>query len=371
MSRSRRSRSKQWRPSYFNDTSHRSRHHESPRRIRTWIRSTLLIVILLLLSWAAYLLLRPAGRTSQQECYAYITDTTSSEALMTTITKELEIKNPTLLRSVARLVRIEERLRPGRYRLSPDMSILSICKTIKYGAQTPVRLSFSSIRTQEELIDKLTAPLEMSAEELRTLLRDSVYCDSLGFTTETIRCMFLPDTHEVYWTVSPKELLHKYEQSYHKFWDQKRTALAQEIGLTPVEVSIIASIVEEESSKTDEYGDIARLYINRLRKGMALQADPTLKFATGNFTAQRIGGELLKADSPYNTYKYKGLPPGPIRYPQMTTLDAVLHHTPHDYLYMCARADFSGHHAFAANYAEHMRNARAYQKALDERGITE
>ena len=247
MSRSRRSRSKQWRPSYFNDTSHRSRHHESPRRIRTWIRSTLLIVILLLLSWAAYLLLRPAGRTSQQECYAYITDTTSSEALMTTITKELEIKNPTLLRSVARLVRIEERLRPGRYRLSPDMSILSICKTIKYGAQTPVRLSFSSIRTQEELIDKLTAPLEMSAEELRTLLRDSVYCDSLGFTTETIRCMFLPDTHEVYWTVSPKELLHKYEQSYHKFWDQKRTALAQEIGLTPVEVSIIASIVEEES----------------------------------------------------------------------------------------------------------------------------
>ena len=125
---------------------------------------------------------------------------------MATITKELEIKNPTLLRSVARLVRIEERLRPGRYRLSPNMSIRSICKTIKYGAQTPVRLSFSSIRTQEELIDKLTAPLEMSAEELRTLLRDSVYCDSLGFTTETIRCMFLPDTHEVYWNVSPKEL---------------------------------------------------------------------------------------------------------------------------------------------------------------------
>ena len=146
MSRSRRSRSKQWRPSYFNDTSHRSHRHRSPRRVRTWIFSTLLVVILLLLSWTAYLLLRPAGRTSQQECYAYITDTTSSEALMTTITQELEVKNPTLLRSVARLVRIEERLRPGRYQLSPDMSILSICKTIKYGAQSPVRLSFSSDR---------------------------------------------------------------------------------------------------------------------------------------------------------------------------------------------------------------------------------
>ena len=162
MSRSRRSRSKQWRPSYFTDTSHSSHRHGSPRRVRTWIFSTLLVVILLLRSLTAYLRLRPAGHTSQQECYAYITDTTSSEALMTAITQELEVKNPTLLRSVARLVRIEERLRPGRYQLSPDMNILSICKTIKYGAQSPVRPSFSSIRTQEQLIDKLTAPLEMS-----------------------------------------------------------------------------------------------------------------------------------------------------------------------------------------------------------------
>lgn len=290
---------------------------------------------------------------------------------MTTIVQDLKVKNPSLLRSVGRVIRLDSKLRPGRYRLTPNMSILSICKKVAYEAQDPVKLAFSSIRTQEQLIDKLATPLAMTPEELRTLLRDSVYCDTLGFNTETIRCMFLPDTHEVYWTISPKELLHKYEQSYHKFWDKKRTALAQKIGLTPVEVSIIASIVEEESSKTDEYGDIAGLYINRLRKEMPLQADPTLKFASGNFTAQRIGGDLLKVDSPYNTYRYKGLPPGPIRYPQMTTIDAVLNHTPHDYLYMCARADFSGYHVFASNYAEHMRNARAYQKALDERGITE
>ena len=290
---------------------------------------------------------------------------------MASITQELQVKNPVLLRSVAHLVRLEDRLRPGRYRLTPSMSILAICKKVAYGAQDPVRLAFSSVRTQEELIDKLTAPLAMQREELAHLLQDSTYCATQGFTTETIRCMFLPDTHEVYWNVSPEELLNRYEQSYHKFWNKERSALAQEMGLTPVEVTIIASIVEEESSKSDEYGDIAGLYINRLRKGMALQADPTLKFASGNFTAQRIGGDLLKTDSPYNTYKYKGLPPGPIRYPQQTTIDAVLHHTPHDYLYMCARADFSGYHAFATSYAEHLRNARAYQTALNQRGITE
>lgn len=371
MSRRRRARSSQWRPSYFNDTSHKRRRRRSPRhRFRPFILPTL-VVILLLLSWVAYLLLRPAGRATQQESYAYITDTTSSTRLMSTIVQELEVRDPALLRSVARLVRLETRMRPGRYRLTPDMSILSICKTIAYGAQTPVRLAFSSIRTQEQLVDKLTAPLAMSAQDLTSLLQDSTYCASLGFTTETIRCMFLPDTHEVYWDVTPQELLHRYEQSYHKFWDKERSALAEEIGLTPVEVSIIASIVEEESSKTDEYKDIAGLYINRLRKGMPLQADPTLKFAIGDFTARRIGGEMLKSNSPYNTYKYTGLPPGPIRYPQQATIDAVLHHSAHDYIYMCARADFSGYHAFATHYAEHMRNARAYQKALDERGITQ
>ena len=371
MSRSRKSKSRQWRPSYFNDTSRRNHRNRSPKRTGGKLALWILIVILLLLSWAAYLLLRSAGSSSRQEYYAYVTDTTRGEALMTSIAQELEVKNPALLRSVARVIRLDSKLRPGRYHLTPKMSILSICKKIAYEAQDPVKLAFSSIRTQGELIDKLTAPLAMTSEELRTLLRDSVYCDSLGFTTETVRCMFLPDTHEIYWTTTPRELLHKYEQSYHKFWDKQRTALAQEMGLTPVEVSIIASIVEEESSKTDEYGDIAGLYINRLHKGMPLQADPTLKFASGNFTAQRIGGELLKIDSPYNTYRYKGLPPGPIRYPQMTTIDAVLHRKPHDYLYMCARADFSGYHAFATTYAEHMRNAKAYQKALDERGITE
>ena len=166
---------------------------------------------------------------------------------MTTIVQDLNVKNPALLRSVARVIRLDSKLRPGRYHLTPNMSILSICKKVAYEAQDPVKLAFSSIRTQEQLIDKLATPLAMTPEELRTLLRDSVYCDSLGFNTETIRCMFLPDTHEVYWTISPKELLHKYEQSYHKFWDKKRTALAQKIGLTPVEVSIIASIVEEET----------------------------------------------------------------------------------------------------------------------------
>lgn len=361
--------SSRWKPSYFNNSKQREHRRDSRRRTKIFSLSAL-IIVLLLLSWVSYLLLRPAG-CSTQDCYVYITDTTSCNALISSITDELKIKDPTLLRNIARLVRLEDKLRPGRYRLAPEMSILSICKVIAYGAQKPIRLSFSSVRTQPELVERLTAPLAMSAEDLTILLEDSTYCASLGFTTESIRCLFLPDTHEVYWTITPEELLNRYKHSYQKFWTVNRRTLAKKIGLTPIEVSIISSIVEEESSKTDEYGDIAGLYINRLRKGMPLQADPTLKYAAGDFFIKRIGGNLLKTNSPYNTYIYPGLPPGPIRYPQKATIDLVLNLTSHDYLYMCARTDFSGYHSFATNYMEHLENARAYRKALDERGITQ
>lgn len=362
------SRRRSWSPSYFNDTSRRKRRGSSlPVRILIF---SLLLALLSAGVGGAYLLLRPVGRASQ-DTYAYIRDTTSYSQVVEQTIADLDIKTPDLFRRAMKLVKLEEKLRPGRYLISPEMNMLQLYKALAHGAQAPVKISFSSIRTQAQLVERLTDPLAMNSEALSHLLQDSAYCASLGFDTVSIRTMFLPDTHEVYWSITPEDLVKKFSDAYHAFWTKQRLAQAEARGLTPIQVSIIASIVEEESNKPDEYGNIAGLYINRLQKDIALQADPTVKYAAGNFVAQRITGTLLRIDSPYNTYRYKGLPPGPIRYPEQKTIDAVLRSPQHDYLYMCAKADFSGYHAFTASYAEHLKNARAYQRALNERGIVQ
>ena len=206
-------------------------------------------------------------------------------------------------------------------------------------------------------------------ENLLCLLNDSVYCDSLGFTPETINALFIPNTYEIYWNISADKFIRRMKREYDAFWTPERLKKAEEIGLTPVEASILASIVEEETAASDEYPIVAGLYINRLHAGIPLQADPTVKFAVGDFSLQRILFEHLEIDSPYNTYINTGLPPGPIRIPSKKGIDSVLNYTKHNYIYMCAKEDFSGTHNFASNYADHMANARKYWKALNERKI--
>lgn len=179
----------------------------------------------------------------------------------------------------------------------------------------------------------------------------------------------MPDTYEVYWTADPRKTIQKILKNNDAFWTEERRAKAQALGLTPDQVGVIASIAEEETAKADELGKVARLYINRLERGMKLQADPTVKFAVGDFSIKRIGGKMLDTDSPYNTYRYAGLPPGPIRIPARRTLQAVLDAPVHDYIYMCAKSDFSGYHDFTSDYSIHKRNAAAFRKALDARGI--
>ncbi|MFM9838483.1 MAG: endolytic transglycosylase MltG [Cyclobacteriaceae bacterium] len=265
---------------------------------------------------------------------------------------------------LARLSGYDKNIAPGRFILRRGMTNLEAIRILKSGKQDAVKLTFSYVRLQSELAEKLTKNIGVSPEEFDDALADFVANNKEGFTTENIRCMFLPNTYEVYFNVLPEDLIERMHAEYGKFWNEERSAKAKKIGLTPIEVSILASIVQAETVKQDEAPIIAGLYINRLKKDIALQADPTLVYASGDFALKRVLNEHKEIDSPYNTYRHAGLPPGPINVPQIANIDAVLTYTVSDYFYMCAKEDFSGYHNFAANLSEHSVNARKYQKAL-------
>lgn len=329
---------------------------------------SLLIVLVLGVGACSFILLRPATSIAE-DSFVYITSNTTSQNVVDELVRSRKLRSPKLALFLMNRYGMDGKLREGRYLISSRMSLVQIVRTLARKSQTPVRLTFNNIRTREELLQTLSEPLELSAQELQTLLRDSAFCASLGCDTLSISSIFIPNTYEVYWNVSAEDLIKKIYRGYLHFWNDERKKQAKALGLTPHEVSIVASIVEEESTHPEEYGTIAGLYLNRWRKNMRLQADPTVKFAVSDFTLKRIKGEHLRVDSPYNTYRYGGLPPGIIRYPESTTLDAVLQSKTHDYLYMCARPDFSGYHDFTASYQQHLINARIYQKKLNERNI--
>jgi UPF0755 protein len=232
-----------------------------------------------------------------------------------------------------------------------------------------VQVTFNTIRTKTELAEKITANLEVSEEQFLALLQDSVYIRSFGFEEETILSLFIPNTYEFWWNTSATGLFDRMHQEYQKFWTEERKQKAAALGLNQKEVSTLASIVQAESQKADERPKIAGVYLNRLRMGMALQADPTLVFAAGDFSIKRLTAKQMAIDSPYNTYKYAGLPPGPINLPDINSLNAVLNAERHDYVYFCAKEDFSGYHSFAVSYNEHLNNARRYQRALNAANI--
>ena len=265
--------------------------------------------------------------------------------------------------------RYPENMKSGRYAIEPDMSNQSLLNRLRLGQQTPVRITFNNIRLTGDLATRLTEPLMIHEDQLLSCLEDEKRCQSLGFTRTTIPTMFIPNTYEVYWNVSAEKLLERMKREYTVFWNESRLRKASALRLSPVEVSILASIVEDETAASDEYPIVAGLYLNRLYKGMLLQADPTVKYAVGDFSLRRILNEHLAVESPYNTYLHGGLPPGPIRIPSIRCIDAVLNYTKHNYLYMCAKEDFSGHHNFAVSLSEHNRNAARYRAELNKQGI--
>ena len=272
-------------------------------------------------------------------------------------------------KQLAGMLKYQANMKTGRYAVSPGMSNLELLNDLRRGHQVAIRLTFNNIRFKEDLAERLDEQLMLDKEELLPLLNDSAYCDSLGFTTKTITSLFIPNTYEVYWNIPADKLMQRMKREYKAFWTDARLEKAKAIGLTPVEVATLASIVEEETAASDEYPIVAGLYLNRLHRGIPLQADPTVKFAVGDFSLQRILFEHLEIDSPYNTYKYAGLPPGPLRIPTIKGMDSVLNYMKHNYLYMCAKEDFSGRHNFAATLAEHNRNANRYRAELNRRKI--
>ena len=270
---------------------------------------------------------------------------------------------------VAKILGYQEAVKPGLYQIEPKMNNLQLVRMLRSGQQTPVRVTFNTVRTQEELAEKISVNLEVSKEQVLKLLQDSVYIRKFGFEEETVMSLFIPNTYEFWWNTSAEELFERMHKEYQSFWTEARSQKAQDLGLSKEEVSTLASIVQAESQKSDERPRIAGVYLNRLRIGMPLQADPTLVFAAGDFTIKRLTAKQMAIDSPYNTYKYAGLPPGPINLPDINSLDAVLNYEKHSYLYFCAKEDFSGYHSFAVGYDEHLSNARRYQRALNAANI--
>jgi UPF0755 protein len=257
-------------------------------------------------------------------------------------------------------------LKPGRYKLSQGMNNRSLINKIKAGNQDPVNLKFQNIRRKEEFAGYLSKSLEPDSMSFLKLLDSAAFVEKQGFTTENIYTMFIPNTYEMYWNTSAPEFFDKMKIEYDKFWNPERKKKAEALNMTPIQVSILASIVDAEALYNKEMPVIAGLYLNRLKRGILLQADPTVIFANGDFTVKRVTYALLKADSKYNTYKYGGLPPGPIMMPSINAIDAVLNKDDNNYLYMCAKEDFSGYHNFAETKAQHEINAKKYRDALNK-----
>ena len=271
---------------------------------------------------------------------------------------------------VARMAGLKEKFRPGRYIFAPDNSNKEIVRMLQHGWQSPMMLTLSgNIRGVEKLSGILGKKLACDSSDFAQYFASEQVWKENGFEKETFMAMFLPNTYEVYWTITPDKFVERMKKEYDKFWNPTRLEKAKLAGLTPVEVSVLASIVCEETNYGPEMPRVAGVYMNRLKRGMKLDADPTVKFALQDFTLRRILNVHLETDSPYNTYKYAGLPPGPIRIPSLVAIESVLNPQKHDYIYMCAKEDFSGTHNFASTLSQHNVNARRYQQALNKMGI--
>ena len=269
---------------------------------------------------------------------------------------------------LSKLMEYQENIKIGAYKVKMNMSNYEMITMLRSGNQTPIKLTFSYARKIEDLAEKITTKLKMSKDDLLNYLNENINNYS-GFKKTDIISIFLPDTYEVYWNISPKKLTNKMYSEYKKFWNEERLSKLDKINLNQKETIVLASIVASESRMLDEADRIAGLYINRLNRNMRLQADPTLIFAANDFTIRRVLNKHKKIKSPYNTYIHRGLPPGPIRLASKKYIDAVLNYEKHNYIYMCAKEDFSGYHAFATNLSDHNRNAKKFQIALNMRKI--
>ena len=270
---------------------------------------------------------------------------------------------------ISKMMDYDQLVKPGLYLIEPGMTNVEVIRMLRSGDQTEVNVTFNNARLLSDLPEKITRNLEMSEEDFAQLIYNDSIQKSLGFDSLTMIGMFIPNTYKMWWNTTPEKLLQRLKNEYDKFWSAERLKKAENIGLTPKEVSALAAIVQAETVKSDERPIVAGVYLNRLKRGYPLQADPTIVFAVQDFSIKRVLNKHLKMQSPYNTYLNKGLPPGPINMPSITSIDAVLNAAEHKYLYFCAKEDFSGYHNFATNLVDHNRNAAKFQRAMNQAGI--
>lgn len=265
---------------------------------------------------------------------------------------------------LAKLMDYDKNVRFGRYEFQPNMTNIEAIRLLRSGKEAAVNITFNNVRLKKDLAEKITRNIAMGPDDFLEALNNYTESDTSGFNQFNVISMFIPNTYQVYYFISPEDLIKRMRYEYEKFWTTERKAKADKLDLKPTEVATLASIVQAESVKKDESKTIAGLYLNRLERGIPLQADPTLVFASGDFSIKRVLNVHKEIDSPYNTYKYRGLPPGPINMPTIHSIDAVLNAEVHDYLYMVAKEDFSGYHYFSKTLTEHLNKAKRYQQQL-------
>lgn len=340
------------------------------------VKRLILLVVIVLIGlagyWAYMNLYKPnVSLEGKNFKYVYIPSDADFETLLNTLYSEGVIENHKTFEWMAKRMDLDKNVHPGRYRVNKGMNNRQIILMLKNNKQEKVKLTFNSqIRTKEELIEYLDDKLELNFDEMDEYLSDDVLLEKeYGLDPDNIMALILPNVYEVSWVIKKEELFGEIKNYFNSVWTKERREKSKKNGYTLVEVMVLASIVQSESGIVSEQQKIAGVYVNRLKKNMPLQADPTLKFANRNFDVQRVTNADKQIDSPYNTYKYKGLPPGPICLVNMQSLDATLNYTKHNYLYFCAKPSLNGYSDFSSNYDQHLKYADAYQKALDQKGI--
>jgi UPF0755 protein len=328
-------------------------------------RKTIFLILLILvipLFFGAWKILGPS--VSAPDNFFYIRTGESFKEMKSELLEKKFISNDTWFNLAASLLKFKT-ARPGKYKLESGMSIFEMIRMLKNGRQSPVNLVITKFRVKEDLARRCGSLFEFDSLQFMQAVNKNEYLLPMGLDTNTLMAAILPDTYTFYWNTTPQKVFQKLRDESEKFWTEERKARARKKGITPNEAITLASIVDEESNFGPEKGNIASVYLNRLKKNMPLQADPTIKFAMKNFGLKRVYEKHLWTPSPYNTYRNTGLPPGPICTPQPQTIDAVLNAPETDYLYFVAKSDFSGSHVFTSEYRDHLNYAREFQKAMD------
>lgn len=301
--------------------------------------------------------------------YLYIPTNASYQQVVDSITKTNFLKNPNSFFDLANERNLKLRFKPGKYGIKTNQNNRQILNMLLAGNQEAVNISFQNVRLKQNFVGMVTQKIECDSVSLLNLLDSTAFVTQYGFTTDNVYTMFIPNQYQMFWNTDAQSFFGRMHKEYTNFWNAERLKKASDLKLTPQQVSILASIVDSEALMDKEMPTIAGLYLNRLQNGMKLEADPTVIFANNDFTIRRVLNRHLRTPSPYNTYLNIGLPPGPITMPSIKAIDAVLNHENHNYIYMCAKEDFSGYHNFASNIGQHLINAKKFQQALNDRNI--